>query len=53
MCWLKDVSDHGATSLAGDEARGSGEPKDHLNVMQWHYCRTVTEILRLRLGTYG
>ena len=53
VCWLKDVSDHGPTSLAGGQVRRPRESKDHLNVTQWHYCRTVTETLRLRLGRYG
>ena len=64
MCWLKDVSDHGWTSLAAGGVRGLGKPKDPLNLniaaatAAWAvgadlYCRTVTEILRLPLGTYG
>ena len=32
MCWLKDVSDHGQTSLAAGGVRGLGKPKDPLNL---------------------
>jgi hypothetical protein len=65
VCWLKDVSDHSRTSLAAGTVRGLGKPKDPLNLNipaptasyarngADLYCRTVTETLRLRLGTYG
>ena len=59
MCWLKDVSDHGQTSLAGEAVLGSGEAKDPLNLNIAAttpirpYYRTVTAILRLRPGAYG
>ena len=53
VCWLKDVSYHGRTSLAGGQVRWPRESKDHLNVTQSHHWRTVTETLRLRLGAYG
>jgi hypothetical protein len=53
MCWLKDVSDHGRTSLAAEGAQRLRDLKNHLKLTQRGYCRTITEILRLRLGTYG
>ena len=53
VCWLKDVSDHRRTSLLGGAVRSLGKSKDPLNLVQLHYCRTVTETLRLRPGTYG
>ena len=59
MCWLKDVSDHGPTSLAAGWGPRLRELKDPLNLNMpvqpppRPYCRTVTETLRLALGTYG